>query len=286
MIILGGVRINAVSVCLVLFSGLCVSGCKTGELSSEEVRMVEHRDAVVSDEHKKTVREAYSKARASMLREVAVQADVLWVLRQFAEDDAELMSFADEAKKKVFNPYYVPGVFPDLPRVNLPEYPDRGIGKFIHYLQAAFGGPEERALSWIQDFISSEESGYILTHQLLSLIWAEQAGLPLSDEMWLRRRELWRRVYIEQCSTNGVDSIDLYVERVALVLRYGRYEEIDRRAVRKWIERIIDLQLDDGSWPLSRTRIRFDGASTVVSSPRSHTTVLAMAVFDSYLHNY
>ena len=49
---------------------------------------------------------------------------------------------------------------------------------------------------------------------------------------------------------------------------------------------MLDLQLDDGSWPLSKTRISYDGASTVVSPPRSHTTVLAMMALDSYLKAY
>ncbi len=212
--------------------------------------------------------------------------DVLWVLHQFADSDTELKTFVDHSKSAVHAPHYVPGVFSDLPRVDLPEHPDRGIKKFVFYVQAAFGLPRERALSWLQDFIATEEGGYILTHQFLSLIWAEQAGFPLAEQMRFRKQELWQSVYEEQCFVGRVDSIDLYMERVAIVLMYGHPEDIDQNDVDKWIAQIVDLQLDDGSWPLSKTRISYDGASTEVSSPRSHTTALAMMALDAYIHKF
>ncbi len=226
---------------------------------------------------------AYDRARTSMLREKRVHVDVLWVLYQFADSDAELKAFIEESKKSILAPYFIPGVFSDLPRMELPEHPDRGIRKFILYLQAAFSQPQDRALSWLQKFIASEEEGYILTHQFLGLIWAEQANLPLTEEMLVRKQELWHCIYEEQCSVAGVNSIDLYMERIAMVLMYGYPEGVDRRVVDRWMAQIVDLQLDDGSWPLSKTRISYDEAFTVVSSPRSHTTALAMMALNAYI---
>lgn len=232
------------------------------------------------------VAEAYELARSSMLQENQVEMDVLWALYHFSRGDQELKRFIAESKKTVYNPHFAPGVFPDLPRIKLPEHPDCKIRKFMFYVKAAFGEPQDRALLWIRDFIGAEEEGYILTHQFLSLIWAEQAGLPLSEGMLSRRQELWRKVYEEQCSMGNVDSIDLYMERMAIVLTYGCPDDVDRVLVDAWVKTMLDLQLDDGSWPLSKTRISYDGASTVISFPRSHTTALAMMALDSYLKAY
>jgi hypothetical protein len=76
------------------------------------------------------------------------------------------------------------------------------------------------------------------------------------------------------------------MERTAIVFAYGNPEDIDQSTADQWIEQIVDLQLDDGSWPLSKTRISYDGASTEVSSPRSHTTALAMMAMHAYMKKY
>lgn len=277
------------SVCFLLFLVLILCGCS--ESGSEDATVVGSisrkvgKDVVVGvsgDE----VKSAYWRARASMLQEERVQVDVLWVLCQFEGVDAELKEFVDESKVSILNPHFIPGVFSDLPCVELPKSPDRGIRRLILYLQAAFGCPRERSVSWLQDFIATDESGYVLTHQFLVLIWGEQAGLLFSGDVLSRKRELLLRVYEEQYSVGGVDSMDLYMERVAILLMYGHFVSLDRGAVDKWMKQIVDLQLDDGAWPLSKTLITYDGESTVVSSPRSHTTALAMMALSAYIRIY
>jgi len=225
---------------------------------------------------------AYERARVSMLAEGEVYSDVLWGLTQLQKKDAELESFIDDAKKDVYQPFYIPGVFPTLPRVDLPEDPGEGINRFFNYVKVPFGKPEERAMSHLANFIAEECSGYILTHQFFCMVWAEQAGLPVTDEMFDRRQQLWKRIYDEQRRMEAVDSSDLYMERVAIVLMYGQKKKVDEKIVDQWIGTIIDMQLPDGSWPLSKTPIHYDGGTTMLSSPRSHTTVLAMMALDAY----
>ena len=232
---------------------------------------------------KKRAEAALAKARKSMLAEEQVYMDVLWVITQFVGDDPELLTFIKEKKSSAVNPSYVPGVFPEKSRIELPKHPGIGTKKLFTYVQAAFGQPEERAVAFIQDYIAADAAGYALTHQFLSLIWAEQGGLSLSNQMLQRKEELWRKIYNEQCAVEEVDSTDLYMERVAIVLVYGRQEDVSLSRISEWIHRIIALQLEDGSWPPAKTRVYFDGASTVINSPRPHTTALAMMALDGYL---
>jgi hypothetical protein len=103
--------------------------------------------------------------------------------------------------------------------------------------------------------------------------------------MFLRKDELWVKIYNEQLHIGSVDSIDLYMERVALVLLYGRKERVDMESVDQRIQTIIDMQLPDGSWPLSKTKIYYDGGATTLSSPRSHTTALALMALHAYINN-
>lgn len=270
---------------LMIVSGLVLSSCRGYEPQGNDSGMGNDLGFVCNSQgiEKNDVQFAYEQARSSMLSEKQVQIDVLWVLRQFAAEDVELRLFIEEMKKGVATPHYVPLVFPDLPRIQLPASPDVGIKRFITYLQAAFGSPEDQAMLYIRDFIAMEESGYILTHQFLCLVWAEQAELPLTNDMLTRKQELWNAVYKEQCSANALDSLDLYMERFAIVLAYGHTQNIDQSLVGVWMKTILNLQLEDGSWPLSKTRISYDGATTLLSSPRSHTTVLAMMALNAYL---
>lgn len=223
---------------------------------------------------------SYEKARASILSEASVMPDVLWGLAQIKrhKPDRALDAFIAEQKRRMENQHYLPGVFTTAPRIPLPVDPGEGISRFFNYVKAPFGAPEERALTFIQQYIADDQDGYILTHQFLCLVWAEQAGLPVSESMLLRKEQLLQRIYDEQRAVPDVDSLDLYMERVALLLMYEEAGRLDVRLVHRWLRTILDLQLADGSWPLSKTRIEYDGASTMLTSPRSHTTVLGMMV--------
>lgn len=232
---------------------------------------------------KGNVRSIYERARESLLAEKMVQADVLWVLTQLSKKDAEIESFIERMKNNVYKPFYVPGVFPMLPRVDLPEDPGRGTSRYATYVKAPFGQPEELALKYISDYIADECSGYPLTHQFMCLIWAEQTGLPLTDSMKERREQLWDKIYMEQCGMEEVDSLDLFIERVAIILKYASKQKVDCNKVHLWITTIQQLQLGDGSWPLSKTILYYDGGSSMLSSPRSHTTALAMMALDTYI---
>jgi len=231
---------------------------------------------------------ALDRARTSLLAEKKVAVDVLWALTQIQnkQQDTAIDRFIQDMKKHIRNPTYLPGVFPDRPKVTLPDSIQPGIRRFITYLSVPCGQPQETALRHLQQYISEDASGYILTHQLIVLLLSKQAELPIPPEMEKTKRRLLRKIYHEQLNLSTVDCVDLYMERVALILFFGNKKEIDLQAIETWIHTIIEMQLPDGSWPLSKSILAYDGATTSVSSPRSHTTVLAVMALQAHLRDH
>lgn len=238
---------------------------------------------------KSKVANALTLAKASLLTEKKVAADVLWATIQIQKEkqDSKLEHFVKSQKAQIRNPTYLPEVFPSREKVSLPKSPKPGIRRFLTYLDAPCGQPEKTALSHLNSFIFKKNTtGYILTHQFIVLLLAEQAGLPISQNWRLRKKKILEEVYAEQMRASSVDCIDLYIERVAFLLFFGDQNKIERDHADLWIKTIINMQLQDGSWPLSKSSLSYEGETTNVSSPRSHTTVLAIMALQAYLTSY
>ncbi|MEE9358732.1 MAG: hypothetical protein V3U62_10800 [Sedimenticolaceae bacterium] len=221
-----------------------------------------------------------------MLAEEKVGRDVLWLMVQLSNDepDAEISEFVDQRKRLIGSPHYVPGVYPNAPRIKLSKYTPAGFGRYIFYVSSAFGEPPELVQYHLENFIAEDNEEYVLTHQYFMLILAEQAGLELSADMIERKDELWENVYREQVQVKGVDCIDLYLERMMLILCYGERNRVERGKVEEWIQTAVDLQLSDGSWPLSKTTIHYQDSFAYSSFPRSHTTALGMLALNAYFN--
>lgn len=235
------------------------------------------------DQH--VVQQAYNRAKNSLLQEDFIELDVIWIIQDILriESDKELQALVDEYLERVDEHPYLRMVVPDAPRIELPENPGRGITRYINYIKAPFGTPRERAIQFITEYLSNEESGYILTHQLAVLIWSRQTGLDLPPDLMGRKAEVLQRIHDEQISDLEASCVDLYAERTALLLRYGKpYPE----QAGQWIRRLIELQLPDGRWPPSSPRIYYDGQFASSKIPPSHTTALAMLAFKVYISDY
>jgi len=241
-----------------------------------------------SDPLKQKAALAFSRAQTSLLAEKKVAIDVLWVLTQIQNqrhsDAAE--QFIESMKEHIKNPSYLPCVFPNHPKVTLPESPQPGIRQFLTYLDTPRGKPEKVALRNLKQFINEDADGYILTHQLIVLLLAEQAELPLSKEIIETKHYLIDKIYREQKNMKTMDCIDLYMERLALVLFFGNRKDIDQQTINAWISTALTAQLPDGSWPVSKSTISYNGEKISISSPRSHTTALAMMALQAYLNDY
>jgi len=241
-----------------------------------------------SEPLKQKVATALNLARTSLLAEKKVAVDVLWVLTQIQnkQHDATIDEFIQKMKIHARNPSYLPGVFPSRPKITLPESIQPGIRRFFTYVEVPRGQPEETAIRHLKQFISEDACEYILTHQFIVLLLAEQAGFSISLEMKKTKRHLLTKIYREQTKANVMDCIDLYMERVALILFFGDKKGADQQTIDTWINTIVEIQLPDGSWPLSTNIISYDNEKTSISSPRSHTTVLAIMALQAYLNDY
>ncbi len=234
---------------------------------------------------KKAAQAAYDRAKESLLRESRVEVDVVWLLQDILrmEPDRKLQQRVDAQLEQFAGHPYLLMVKPDAARIQLPSDPGRGIDRYFVYIQSAFGFPEDRAVRYVDDFVSKRERGYVLTHQLASLLWAEQTGLQLPESVWRRKAELMDQIYAEQIEQGHRVCVDLYAERVALLLRYGspsREEAFD------WIGKLVVSQREDGTWPDSNPLLEYDGQKATSKIPPSHTTALAMLALKCYILNY
>ncbi len=148
-------------------------------------------------------------------------------------------------------------------------------------LRAPFGKPRERAISYINDFLATKESGYILTHQFYVLEWAEQTGLELPKQLTDKKPNILKQILREQLKSKSFS--DLYAERAATLLRFGKPKAKDAA---KWIDTIVNAQLKDGNWPVYSTLLTYDGQSAIVTPPASHTAVLSLLALRVYINEY
>ncbi len=226
---------------------------------------------------------AYDSALAAIMREPALTLDLIWILKEvlkLAPDEA-LEQFVNEKLVSVKSHHSLRLLDPNAPYGTLPETLPSGIARFSTCVRAPFGKPRERAVSFISDFLESKESGYILTHQFAVLEWSEQTGLELPKQLRDKRADLLKRMLREQLLDDSY--FDLYAERAALLLQYAKP---DAKYVAKWIDAIINAQLEDGNWPSSPGGLTYDGQSAVVNPPVSHTTVLSLWALRIYIDEY
>jgi hypothetical protein len=168
----------------------------------------------------------------------------------------------------------------EVPPVPLPADPARGLLRFNNYVMAAFGAPRDRAVSFITEFLRTDEHGYTLTHQLLALLWAEDLGFELPPELRAQRRPLLARLEAEQRSSPARFS-DLYAERVALLLAFG---SPPRAEAARWIDVIVAAQQPDGRWVDSaKSSVSYDGQTGAAFHEWTHTSGLSVIALASFL---
>ncbi len=224
--------------------------------------------------------EALSRAIDALLAQPSFTVSDIWVLQRLIRirPHAGLERLVELWKGKLAAEPQGRLIDPGAPRVPLPEDPGQGVQRFYQYVQAPFGRPESRALAFIRDFVSSDETGYVLTHQFLVIEWAKQSGLDLPEAVVAMRPRLLERIAVEQ----GADArfSDLFTERAALLIQFA---ESPPSAGPDWIEVLLAAQHPEGGWEdPAPTVIDFYGQRLQSWHPRSHTmswATLALAAF-------
>lgn len=226
---------------------------------------------------------AYTSGVAAIMREQVSSVDEIWVLRETLKltPDKTLQQFVNDKSASLGKDSFLRLIDPNVSRVDLPVDPCSGFTRFYNYMLAPFGRPETRAISFINDFLATEESGYVLTHQFLVLEWAEQTGLELPKQLAAKKPKILERILQEQLADESFS--DLYAERAAILLGFGDQKPSNAA---QWVEIIVNAQLQDGSWALYSETFTFDGQSTTGEPGVSHTIVLALLSLRAYLDKY
>ncbi len=227
--------------------------------------------------------EAYTSGLTVIMWESVSSVDEIWVLREILKltPDEVLQQFVNDKAASLGGDSFLRLIDPNVSRVDLPADPCSGFTRFYSYALAPFGKPEERAISFINDFLATEESGYILTHQFLVLEWAEQTGLELPGPLRNKRKGILERILQEQLADDSFS--DLYAERAAILLRFKKPKAKDAA---NWIRTIVNAQLEDGSWGVYPKELTYDGQSTILKPTASHTIVLSLLSLRVYLNAY
>ncbi len=261
---------------LILFVSLSTSflvGCTSGRLNTDTL-----------EQRKAKALHAYDSGLAALMREPTLNPDVIWVLKQIEKiiPGEKLHDFIE--KRTAMSTEKHPAlcsIIPDAPRVELPEQLPSGFARYRECLLAPFGTPSGRAISFIEEFLLTNEKNYVLTHQFIVLVWAEQMDLPLPDHLVNRKQQLLKSILKEQRKDRLFS--DLYAERAAMLLYYGNPKE---KKADDWVNTILKAQLDDGRWKSDDpSLIDYDGQAAVLSLPSQHTTVLCLWALQAYLDN-
>lgn len=271
-----------ISYIILLAIASLISGCNANiaENSIEaNIQGQNHR----SNEIREKVEKAYVIGINLIMNEPVLSIGEIWALQQILKfsPDKVLRTFLDGQISNSAANRFERLVDSNAPRFRLPDDPGSGFDQLYIYILAAFGRPESRAISFIHDFLSKDEDGYILTHQLLVLEWAKQSGLQIPEELRRKKTYLLDRIYREQ--TRDRLFSDLYAERSAILFLYRHPTPEDAR---KWVLKTLNAQSPDGSWGLHSKEVAYNEQKTTLNFTANHTLALVLLTLGIYLDKY
>jgi len=123
---------------------------------------------------------------------------------------------------------------------------------------------------------------YHMTHALLAYVWMKRVDPVVAESRHVDTliRDLTQRLYVRQ--TWDPCTSDIYNERVAFFLYLDDPPPIKRR----WIERILVSQNEDGGWSFNksipRTLGQFVGLDPETQKSYPHATFLALYALTEY----
>ncbi len=238
------------------------------------------RDAAPSSLRERA-RASFEAGRKTVVATPKTQVDAVWfaqlALRSRADPELEAW-VARQIPLHEEEPFF-PIISPkDRSKKSLGEDPGRGIVRWTNYLLASVAEPEGLAMRFLDDYLATPASGYVLTHQLTALVWAEAMERPVPAPLRAKRAALLARIAAEQAK-DPVFS-DLWVERAAFLSAFG---QPDPATLEAWVEPIVDNHLGSGDWGDGASEIEFDGHTLVAQHAREHLRGLAMIVLAKYL---
>ena len=132
---------------------------------------------------------------------------------------------------------------------------------------------DAKAAERVWAFLEEEHAGYLLTHQVLFSLWAEELGCTLPSPVHTRREVLLSRIRTE-AEQNPIYS-DLFVEQLAVLELAGRGQWVEA----SWLQTLVAHQSRDGSWqsPVERSTLSYKGVTIEQVLDPVHVTALAIS---------
>jgi hypothetical protein len=223
------------------------------------------------------------------LQHIRWEPGEVWLLQKYLElrDTSTINNDVDNLINSLSDHPFEVIVNSNSKPIILPSNPGRGFEKFTNYCIAPFGEPSERAASFIESFLSTKESGFVLTHQILVIVWAQDKNLSLSKDIIRNKKNLLKQIRKEQDLDEDEEFTDLYAERAMILLRYGKPTITE--AIR-WINKIIESQQENGGWYAYKNIITYDGETIFVGgiqkSDIPHATALCMLTLAEFLSTF
>lgn len=225
---------------------------------------------------------AFERGRAALVSGGGQpDAGSAWILQQWLRlhPDPGLARVIEQSKARLGSDPAARLLDPALPPIALPARLPSGIQRMAAAVLAPLGTPHERAVGFIRAFVERPERGYVLTHQLLVLLWAPDMGLELPADLRGRRTDLMQRIAAEQAADVRGFS-DLASERIALLLCFGTPA---RRDAARWLQVLLRAQATDGRWHDPRpSSITYDGQSATAMHDWRHTTAMAVVAAGAF----
>ena len=276
----------------VLLMLVLLLGCWPGRQDEDRDRVPDRVDLCpltpqgrpVDEQGCSDVGRALARSFQALLSESLFTVGDVWVLQQLLRlrADPELERLIERWRGELGSSPFRRRINPEATRVALPEDPGRGIIRFYNYVLAPFGRPESRALEFIRDLVSSQETGYVLTHQFLVIEWAGEQGLLLPEPVLALRPQLLDRIAAEHAASDRFS--DLFAERATLLIQFTHPIPA---AATDWVDILLAAQLPDGNWEdLEPSTIVFDGQTTAAMHNRAHTTTWAALALAAYVQRH
>ena len=230
---------------------------------------------------------ALERAKKAALKNTWWDPGSIWLLQQFLKfrPDPEIQKLTEAWVGRFSHHELAFMINPKAERMELPQDPGRGIEKLFVYIKSPFGKPQKRAVKFITSYVSTKEYNYVLTHQLMTIVWADQTALKLPAKVVDRKQELLKQIATEQAADNGPS--DLYTERAVILLMYDKPSLSDAAL---WIKRIVKDQESDGSWSARSYTLEYDNEKITVGGPgkfaSQHSTALSMLTLGAFLENF
>lgn len=202
-------------------------------------------------------------------------ASELWMVQMVARHlkDAELQRLVEE-RAKYLDPHPMLRLLDaSRPATPLPSTPGKGFERLMNLSVAPFGVPHDRAVAWSTEIVlATDYEGPLQSLQLLTIIYCEQLGLQLPDQVRGRRLEIANKMREELAKETAFSY--MLLQRLAIL---SAFETIPDDLKERSLKSLLAAQKAPGDWGCpAPPPLTFDGDTLTPDCSEKNILVLAL----------